>query len=613
MDQQQLEALLAQMGALGAGDFREETKQEDIPNPASTANGGLDPSAPLTIKGPVVYRTWVKPGTNQRLTVKVNGDGTYTQAFSGADPEIKPAGSTAQAAAPGGKAFTDDGPEARENGRRWGWNPDTKLYDRNLGPSPTAQEIIRNRSLPADQDPRAETDAERAARAKETIARQDREAQQNRGTTTLKPDGKGGTIAVTTYPDGRTPTTAAVPGVPTEAASKYKEVKQDPNTGAWSGLTAAGTWEPISGGPGIKDTGTPAEPAGGPPASQQYGAISESLVKYRDFLNQQVLLHQKTGGKEGITADQADRLMNSRLAQAKATVEEQSGVINTQTGIYGSQVTQRGQSLRDTESRRNAAKDVYTTTLQQFTPLLKYMPAGGGQAFLDLLSHGVDAAQAKATAWGGMRESPEVQLGPAAAAANRAPMPGSGQPITASAGAPRPILPYAPGTTPVPTQGTFLAPFDPAAAATAQASQQAAEAQLAAGRPPALMVPPAAAAPAPIGAPASVAPAALDPNVGHPGDSIMPPAINPATGEPTGLMPLPGFTPPAMKQDVVPSQMPVDVPYPDNAGAQSFLSPYQQQRSGTLDSLLNDPWIGNDVVARAYEQVYGHPLAAMQL
>lgn len=38
----------------------------------------------------------------------------------------------------------------------------------------------------------------------------------NRGTTVLKPDGKGGTIAVTTYPDSRAPTTVAVPGVPSD-------------------------------------------------------------------------------------------------------------------------------------------------------------------------------------------------------------------------------------------------------------------------------------------------------------------------------------------------------------------------------------------------------------
>lgn len=92
MNQEQLEALLAQMGTLGPGDFREETKQEDIPNPASQSNGGLDPNAPITIKGPVTYRTWIKPGTNQRLTVKVNADNTYTKVYGGPDPDIKPTG-----------------------------------------------------------------------------------------------------------------------------------------------------------------------------------------------------------------------------------------------------------------------------------------------------------------------------------------------------------------------------------------------------------------------------------------------------------------------------------------------------------------------------------------
>jgi uncharacterized protein YjbJ (UPF0337 family) len=136
MSQRELEGLLAPFGQLGPGDFREETKNETMPNPAFDPVSDPRP----TVSTPVTYRTWVKPGTNQRLTVKVNPDGTYTQDFSGADPDIKPgASASSQAAAPGGDPFKDDGPDKGKFGRRWGWNPETRLYDRDLGPSPAAQ------------------------------------------------------------------------------------------------------------------------------------------------------------------------------------------------------------------------------------------------------------------------------------------------------------------------------------------------------------------------------------------------------------------------------------------------------------------------------------------
>jgi hypothetical protein len=443
-----------------------------------------------------------------------------------------------------------------------------------------AAERKKNRELPPDQDPRDETDAQRAVRAEARIKQQGidarAEADRNKpGAPTLKPDGKGGTIAIQTMPDGTIKETP-LPNIPSEVAAKYTEVKQDPQTGKWQGFTKDGKWEPIEGGPGIKQSGTPAEPAGAPPASTQYGAIIESRVKYRDFLNKQVQLHANGDpargippGKEGVSAEQADKLMEARLAQDKAIMDEQAGVVGTQTTIYGQQQEQRRDSLRDSESRRNAANTAYTAVLQQFTPLLRYMPKGGGQAFLDLLAHGTGAAQQNATAWGGMAAYPENQHGPAAAEANRAPMPGGGQ---ASAAAPPAVLPYAPGTTPVPTQGTFLAPYDSNAAATREAAMQAESAQMAAQH-------------------ADTPTQITDATSGTIQNLLTPPAVQ---GEPSQV----GDT---------------GAPPISMAPQPSFLDPYQQPPSGALDSLLNDGWISNDIVARAYEDVWGQPMASMRL
>lgn len=450
------------------------------------------------------------------------------------NPLYQANGTGSQAAAPGGKAFTDDGPEARENGRRWGWNAETKLYDRDLGPSPTAQEIIRNRSLPADQDPRAETDAERAARAKETIARQGREAEQNRGTTTLRPDGKGGTIAVTTYPDGRAPTTAPVPGVPTEAASKYTQVKQDPATGKWSGLTAAGAWEEIPGGPGITQPNAyGVEPAGAPPMTTTRGQVTTGLQTYSAYLSGEVKRWKDSGGKEGISPDEATKLMDRRLALAESAIKEGQGVESAQAGLYGNAITQRGQSLNDTASRRGTASSLMQSTLGQFVPLAAKIGPGGGALLNAAINDTLQSGLRYVDAFGGMRESPEVNPDtfPALAAVRQASQAGI---TTAANGGPQVFAPR-------PVTGASP-PMDPAAAATAEASRQAGAAQLAAGRPPALLMPPPpvqtgpTAAPVPARAPSAAVPVANNPIDGTP---ITPPSpvVDPAAEQNRALSP----------------------------------------------------------------------------
>lgn len=178
MTQQELEAIINGWGAsLGAGDFREEVKQEDVPNPAAyDENGQYIQGTPLTVKGPVTYRTWVKPGTNIRLTVKINADGTYTKVYDGADSSIQPSRAP-DAQAPKEEKNPNDPTRMRR------WNPQSKQWE---DAGPNQEEIDRREKEKADK---------------------------NKPSVTIREDGKGGLVAISTYPDGRAPTTTPVPGV----------------------------------------------------------------------------------------------------------------------------------------------------------------------------------------------------------------------------------------------------------------------------------------------------------------------------------------------------------------------------------------------------------------
>ena len=72
----------------------------------------------------------------------------------------KPAAQS-QAAAPGGEPWKDDGAEAGSTGRRWGWNPETRLYDRDLGPSPYAQGLTGPQQAQAAKDAEAKNPSDK--------------------------------------------------------------------------------------------------------------------------------------------------------------------------------------------------------------------------------------------------------------------------------------------------------------------------------------------------------------------------------------------------------------------------------------------------------------------
>lgn len=557
MNQQEVEQWIAQNGGQGRVQYQRSTQR--VPNPAAkmtlpdgSDNPDYDPMAARanpTIE--VSEEKWVafddqgKP-TGAELNVRRRPDGDF-DIINQANPNpTKPASGT----------------DTR--------NPDQKEADRIKVEEAQreAAERAKNRSLPPDQDPRDETDAQRAARAdatrKEQAAKAERDAatarqarideqtaatnaareqrataEANKATTTSRNvtggDGKPYIQIITTSADGKTTSVRNI-------GPDGKDVAEIPG-----------------------ETKFAVEPPGAPPASTQYGAIVAGLPKYRDFLNQQVAAGT-------LTTDAADKLMQTRLAQAKALHEEQQGVIDTQTGIAGQGITQRGQTLNDESSRRTAASTVYTNVLNQFTPLLQYMPNGGGQAFLDLLQHGTEAGLNHIRDVGGFKDVPEVQLGPAAQAANNAQMPG----------------------------GTFMTPYQPPQAAPITAA-------------PAVPTPPnaiGAGAVESMAAPGQVAPTVPPAPLADP-NAPPPPLISP--------MQAPGAGPTAKYTDPWGNELELTQDQFNNRPggssdltpvvANSFMAPYQQPAlPGGAQMMWNDPDMDNAALARAYREVYGTDL-----
>lgn len=143
MNQQEVEQWIAANGGPGRVQYKRSTQR--LKNPArmmtladGSDNPSYDPTAPEWID--VSEEKWVavdaegKP-TGAELHARRRPDGTFDVLNqANANPSRPTAGG--ETGPPGGKPYID---EEGPNGRRLGWNPATKQYDRDLGPSPSAQ------------------------------------------------------------------------------------------------------------------------------------------------------------------------------------------------------------------------------------------------------------------------------------------------------------------------------------------------------------------------------------------------------------------------------------------------------------------------------------------
>jgi hypothetical protein len=286
------------------------------------------------------------------------------------------------------------------------------------------------------------------------------------------------------------------------ATSPYTDVKFDPDTKKWWGLTKAGKWEEMpGGGPGTQ----PANQTAGPPmpeiivghsqeALRDYGAKLDALVAAKDM-----------------TPAERVRRFNEALAVAQHTVNEA-------TLVQREQESNLNASVNLANSRLSASTTGFGQALSFVNNINGWLPKNstlGGQAFEALLGLQLMQAQ-KMGAYDNI-------------------VPGS-QPSVAGRRGESPTAAIAADTQATLNERAQEAPaaMTPAAASDAAAAPVAADQQQQQAS--------AGAATGPSTGPTGQVPRPGGPDI--PGATPPPTsallAINPATGEPTGLAPLPG-------------------------------------------------------------------------
>jgi len=414
----------------------------------------------------------------------------------------------------------------------------------------------------------------------------------NRGTTTLKDDGQGGLVAITTYPDGRAPTSAPVPGVrgkPDQVTVGGQLYERQPD----------GTYKPAVGLP------TGAEPPGASVPSGRLGEAAADLQAYQQWLSPQV-----QSGK--LTPAQADKLLEARRAFWETAIKEQQGVTNAQSSIYGAQNQQRATSLTDLANRRGTAAQIAMGDPNGLTSLATKLGAGPGAATglsEAIRNSRVDAANF-VTLSGANAMVPEIALGPAMQSVNGMPLPyGTGAmpslvrpnaiglgaigavqapgaappvpapapPVAASAAAPAPV----PSRPPV-TQPSVLPPNRPDQTQVGSQIDNA--------------IAPPQAPPAPIFAPAQGVQAPSNAaNLGQPGDPAMWP---------------PGPQPPAQYGEN--GDTPVSLVNPNPYFLAGSSRGHVADPTPRIQALIADPDLDNRAVRQAVMELYpGYPIDAL--
>lgn len=302
--------------------------------------------------------------------------------------------------------------------------------------SPTAKrtareeaEIAANAALPPDQDPRAETNAERAARADRVIKEQGAAARQEK----LDADAKAekerqakrqeeADARQARIDEQNTATQAAnasrAASAESRAAAQANRIPNPDVPGGFLEKGPDGTWRPI------KTEGIPtgSTPEGAPVASGKLGEAAADLAAFTEWLNKE---RRKPGST--MTNEQADKLLAQRHAYWKTALDEQQGIVNAQSTAQGQAISQRGQTLGDLSNRRSSATSIANQAAGDFMPLMTKLGSNsvaGGASIADAIRAARVNAQDFVTMTGANREVPEIMPGPALASVNGMALPG---------------------------------------------------------------------------------------------------------------------------------------------------------------------------------------------
>ena len=361
--------------------------KQKIPNPAHGANGGTDWLVPKEIE--VEVQRWgAADGTELQAYQLPDGSWEVTKEQP-ATPKPPTAGATQKPA--GGREGVEGTPTANgpDNERpRWVVRDASgnEVWARPLDKSEmdewrTSRERSRNPGGKTDQQIKDEAAANKP------------------GAPTLKPDGQGGTIAVQTMPDGTIKTTP-LPGVPSEATSKYTEVKQDPQTGKWHGLSRDGKWTEIQGGP---STGTNQPlPANMPQFRPDINKPGLGVIEYA-----QQLAALKSQGKL------TDKQYADAVAHGHQLVTAEAGrldtIASTQRTLQANEINQRNTDVQAATSRLNSANTATQNALDTSQKMASNFTNKSYGAMGGPILPAVMALQdARAQQWGGMNQPATV-------------------------------------------------------------------------------------------------------------------------------------------------------------------------------------------------------------
>lgn len=214
----------------------------------------------------------------------------------------------------------------------------------------------------------------------------------NRGTTVLKPDGKGGTVAVTTYPDGRPPKTEPVPGVPSDKPQPQtvtiggRLFERDPQTGTYSPAKGA----PSEGEATVASSTTPSMPRFTASTAMQ------SLAEYHDALAKDP---SKTPAQREKLFEEARQVANLVVQQAATEQRERESRRNLQYNRANTLLTHQQNSM--------------TGALEFASKINGTLPPGsnlGGKAFVAILGMNMMAAMGYGLAMSAMDFTDEKQV-----------------------------------------------------------------------------------------------------------------------------------------------------------------------------------------------------------
>lgn len=480
MNQKQVEEWVAANGGQGGVQYTRATKR--IKNPLRDVNHpDYDPSAPEYVE--VSEEKWTNPQSGAVLHAQRQPDGETFAIIEQSGP--KPTAVTTKAPA-SGAPFRDDDEKVGSAGRRWGWNPETGLYDRDLGPSPAAQGIAPapaastrtpeqqasdaavaqtnqitatqkkreddersfNRSRPPEDDPMDETHGQREARLAKKAFDAAAAAEKN------KPQAIAGTAAATSknigflQPDGairwepnpnfKKPDAEAVSAPPAVRSIIYRGedgaliTTPNPNYKPPSKVDRdpetnelIEVTEDADGKPivrPVKQEG--AKPPAAPTPMGDPGVVGQ-LTDW--LIAEKAKIDQRVASGE-LTKKQAIDEMTARTAFAETRRQETAAVTGAATQIYDADVAQGTREQSTANTRLTTGAGMYNNTLNTALPMIAKMPVGNGEVGRQMLAGLLGGGQDYVRQMGGLRDVPRASVpGPLAQLGN-SPLPGTPRP-----------------------------------------------------------------------------------------------------------------------------------------------------------------------------------------